>query len=42
MSEKIDINKALQKLVEAETNFQLNTYSTIHFNKIKNIIIDEY
>ena len=40
---KIDINKELNKLIEIELTNQLNNYSTIHFNKIKNNqLINEY
>ena len=40
---EIDINKELEKLIEIELTNQLNNYSTIFFNKIKNNqIINEY
>lgn len=40
---KLDLEKELRKLIEYETNNQLNTYSNIHYNKIKkDIIINEY
>lgn len=40
---ELDLEKELIKLIEYETNYQLNTYSNVHYNKIKkNIIINEY
>ena len=40
---EIDENKELEKLIETELTSQLNNYSTIFFNKIKNNqIINEY
>ena len=30
-----DLNKELQKLIDFEMNRQLNSFSTIYFNKIK-------
>ena len=40
---EIDENKELEKLIETELTNQLNNYSTIFFNKIKNNqIINEY
>ncbi len=40
---KVDVDKELEKLTKYELNNQLNNYSTIHFNKIKNkLIINEY
>ena len=40
---EIDVNKELEKLIEIELTNQLNNYSNIFFNKIKNNqIINEY
>ena len=40
---KVDVDEELEKLTKYELNNQLNNYSTIHFNKIKNkLIINEY
>ncbi len=40
---EIDVDKELEKLIEVELTNQLNNYSTIFFNKIKNNqIINEY
>ena len=40
---ELDLEKELIKLIEYETNYQLNTYSNVHYNKIKkDIIINEY
>jgi len=32
----IDVEKELQRLVQYKINDQLNNYSTIYYNKIKN------
>ena len=38
----VDIDEELRKLVKFETNKQLNVFSTIYFEKIKNKLnIDE-
>ena len=40
---ELDLEKELRKLIEYETNYQLNTYSNVHYNKIKkDIIVNEY
>ncbi len=40
---KVDVDEELEKLTKYELNNQLNNYSTMHFNKIKNkLIINEY
>ena len=39
---KIDFNKTLRKMIKEETNRQLNQFSLIYYNKIKqNIFISE-
>ena len=40
---EVDVDKELEKLIEIELTNQLDNYSTIFFNKIKNNqIINEY
>ena len=41
--EKVDLNKELEKIIKFETNAQLNNFSIIYFNKVKNYLsINEY
>ena len=35
-NKKIDLNKAIKETIKFETNRQLNNYSMIYYNKIKN------
>jgi len=38
-----NIDDEVKKIIQYETNAQLNNYSTLYFNKVKNnLIIDEY
>ena len=40
---EIDIDEELEKFIKYETNNQLNNYSSIYFNKVKNnLLINEY
>ena len=40
---EINIDKELEKFIKYETNNQLNNYSSIYFNKVKNnLLINEY
>ena len=40
---EINLDNELEKRIQYELNIQLNNYSTLHFNKIKNnLIINEY
>ena len=39
----IDLDEEIKKIVQFETNTQLNNYSTLLFNKVKNnLSINEY
>ena len=41
--EKVDLNKELETIIKFETNAQLNNFSIIYFNKVKNYLsINEY
>ena len=40
---EINIDEELEKFIKYETNNQLNNYSSIYFNKVKNnLLINEY
>ena len=40
---KLDLNKEIKNIIDRQTNEQLNTFSSIYFNKLKkNIKIDEF
>ena len=42
-NQKINVNDQLKRLINNETNRQLNNFSTIHYKRLKkNIDIDEY